>query len=71
MSVHGFVKIVEFGLLKLQANGKNKKQEHEAQKVSISLLQRGYVTEIATIFTQKYSKMEVAVGNLTHAQCYL
>jgi len=34
MSVHGFVKIVEFWLLKLQHEGKNKRNEHEVEKVS-------------------------------------
>lgn len=34
MSVHGFVKIAEFWLLKLQHEGKNKQNEHEVEKVS-------------------------------------
>ena len=40
MSVHGFVKIVEFWLLKLQHEGKNKQNEHEVGKVSEILFQR-------------------------------
>lgn len=32
MSVHGFVKIAEFWLLKLQHEGKNKQNEHEVEK---------------------------------------
>ena len=39
MSVHGFVKIVEFWLLKLQHEGKNKRNEHEVEKVSEILFQ--------------------------------
>ena len=40
MSVHGFVKIVEFWLLKLQHEGKNKQNEQEVGKVSEILFQR-------------------------------
>ena len=34
MSVHGFVKMIEFWLLKFQENGKNKQQQQEIQRVS-------------------------------------
>ena len=34
MSVHGFVKMIEFWLLKFQENGKNKQQQLEIQRVS-------------------------------------
>lgn len=33
MSVHGFAKIVEFWLLKLHEDGKNKQNEHQVHKV--------------------------------------
>lgn len=33
MAVHGFAKIVEFSLLKLQERGKHKQQEHEVHRV--------------------------------------
>lgn len=36
MAVHGFVKIVEFWLLKQRHNGKNRHYEQEASKVSSS-----------------------------------
>lgn len=32
MSVHGFVKMIEFWLLKFQENGKNKQQQQEIQR---------------------------------------
>lgn len=38
MSVHGFVKIVEICLLKLQENVKNRKQQQEAHRVSKEVL---------------------------------
>ena len=34
MSVHGYAKVVEFWLLKLQEDGKNRQNEDEVQKVS-------------------------------------
>lgn len=34
MSVHGYTKVVEFWLLKLQEDGKNRQNEDEVQKVS-------------------------------------
>jgi len=40
MSVHGFVKIVEFWLLKLQHESKNKQNEQEVGKVSEMLFQQ-------------------------------
>ena len=36
MAVHGFVKIVEFWLLKQRHDGKNRHYEQEASKVSSS-----------------------------------